>query len=130
LPYDPVGRPYRSFRGLLDHLATLTRDQVRFAGATASVPMLTEPTSTQRQAFELIGTAIPLTLNQQQGIGDGFRGMGDRRPRQGAMAWPTERRAARVSARAMLLSAAPGSRLLAVALISVSPSTTTLAHKT
>jgi hypothetical protein len=28
----------------------------------ATVPMLTEPTSTQRQAFELIGTAIPLTL--------------------------------------------------------------------
>jgi len=24
--------------------------------------MLTEPTSAQRQAFELIGTAIPLTL--------------------------------------------------------------------
>ena len=59
--HDPAGRPYHSFRGLLDHLATLTRNQVRFAGATATVPMLTEPTSTQRQAFELIGTAIPLT---------------------------------------------------------------------
>jgi len=60
--HDPAGRPYRSFRGLLDHLATLTRNQVRFAGTTATVPMLAEPTSTQRQAFELIGTAIPLTL--------------------------------------------------------------------
>jgi hypothetical protein len=60
--HDPAGRPYRSFRGLLDHLATLTRNQVRFASATATVPMLAEPTSTQRQAFELIGTAIPLTL--------------------------------------------------------------------
>ena len=60
--HDPAGRPYRSFRGLLDHLATLTRSQVRFAGAAATVPMLAEPTSTQRQAFELIGTAIPLTL--------------------------------------------------------------------
>jgi hypothetical protein len=60
--HDPAGRPYRSFRGLLEHLATLTRNQVRFAGATATVPMLAEPTSTQRQAFELIGTAIPLTL--------------------------------------------------------------------
>ena len=59
--HDPAGRPYHSFRGLLDHLATLTRNQVRFAGATATVPMLTEPTSTQRQAFQLIGTAIPLT---------------------------------------------------------------------
>ena len=56
------GRPYRSFRALLDHLATLTRNQVRFAGTRVTVPMLTEPTSTQRQAFELLGTAIPLTL--------------------------------------------------------------------
>jgi hypothetical protein len=40
----------------------LTRNQVRFAGTTATVPMLAEPTSTQRQAFELIDTAIPLTL--------------------------------------------------------------------
>ena len=56
------GSPYRSFRGLLEHLATLTRNQVRFAGTTATVPMLAEPTSTQRQAFELIDTAIPLTL--------------------------------------------------------------------
>jgi hypothetical protein len=38
----------------------LTRNQVRFAGAQATVPMLTEPTSTQREAFRLLGT--PLTL--------------------------------------------------------------------
>jgi transposase len=60
--HDSAGRPYRSFRGLLEHLATLTRNQVRFAGATATVPMLAEPTSTQREAFELIGAPIPLTL--------------------------------------------------------------------
>ena len=60
--HDPAGQPYRSFRGLLEHLATLTRNQVRFAGTTATVPMLTEPTSTRRQAFDLIDTAIPLTL--------------------------------------------------------------------
>jgi hypothetical protein len=59
---DPAGRPYRSFRGLIEHLATLTRNQVRFAGATATVPMLAEPTSAQRQAFDLIGAPIPLTL--------------------------------------------------------------------
>jgi hypothetical protein len=59
---DPAGQPYRSFRGLLGHLATLTRNQVRFAGTTATVPMLAEPTSAQRQAFDLIGTPIPLTL--------------------------------------------------------------------
>ncbi|MGH3158669.1 MAG: IS1634 family transposase, partial [Streptosporangiaceae bacterium] len=60
--HDQDGRPYRSFRGLLAHLATLTRNELRFAGTPAAVPVLTEPTSQQRQAFELIGAAIPLTL--------------------------------------------------------------------
>jgi hypothetical protein len=60
--HDQTGRPYRSFRGLIDHLGTLTRNQVRFAGTHATVPMLAEPTSTQREAFELIGAPIPLTL--------------------------------------------------------------------
>jgi Transposase DDE domain len=60
--HDPAGRPYRSFRGLLEHLATLTRNQVRFTGTRATVPVLTEPTSAQREAFELIGAPIPLTL--------------------------------------------------------------------
>src|SRR6266498_3503948 len=60
--HDPAGRPYRSFRALLDHLATLTRNQVRYTGTQVTIPMLTEPTSTQRQAFHLISAAIPLTL--------------------------------------------------------------------
>ncbi len=60
--YDPAGRPYHSFRGLLEHLATLTRNQVRFAGTQAAIPMLADPTSTQREAFELIGVPIPLTM--------------------------------------------------------------------
>jgi len=60
--HDAAGRPYYSFRGLLEHLATLTRNQVRFAGTRATVPVLAEPTSTQREAFELIGVPIPLTL--------------------------------------------------------------------
>jgi hypothetical protein len=60
--HDPAGRPYRSFRSLLGHLATLTRNQVRYAGTDVTIAMLTEPTSTQRQAFELIGAPIPLTL--------------------------------------------------------------------
>ena len=60
--HDETARPYRSFRGLLDHLATLTRNQVRFAGTPAAVPMLAEPTSTQREAFDLIGAPIPLAL--------------------------------------------------------------------
>jgi len=60
--HDPAGQPYRSFRGLLEHLATLTRNQVRFAGTQATVPMLSEPTSAQRQAFDLIRVPIPLAL--------------------------------------------------------------------
>ena len=60
--HDPAGRPYRSFRGLLEHLATLTRNQVRYTGTQVTIAMLTEPTSTQRHAFQLIGVPIPLTL--------------------------------------------------------------------
>ncbi len=60
--HDPAGQPYYSFRGLLEHLATLTRNQVRYAGTQVTIAMLAEPTPTQRQAFELIGTPIPLTL--------------------------------------------------------------------
>jgi hypothetical protein len=59
--HDPAGQPHRSFRGLLEHLATLTRNQVRYTGTQVTIAMLAEPTSAQRQAFELIGTAIPLT---------------------------------------------------------------------
>jgi hypothetical protein len=40
----------------------LTRNQVRFTGTTVTTPMLTEPTSAQREAFDLIGAPIPLTL--------------------------------------------------------------------
>jgi hypothetical protein len=60
--HDPAGQPYRSFRSLLKHLATLTRNQVRYTGTQVTIAMLTEPTRAQRQAFELIGTPIPLTL--------------------------------------------------------------------
>jgi hypothetical protein len=59
--HDAAGNPLRSFRGLLDHLATLTRNQVKFHLTRTEVPMLTDPTPDQRRAFELIGTAIPLT---------------------------------------------------------------------
>ena len=59
---DAAGQPYCSFRGLLEHLATLIRNQGRFAGATATVPMLAEPTSAQREAFYLIGVPAPLIL--------------------------------------------------------------------
>ncbi len=61
--HDENGRPYRSFRGLLAHLATLTRNQVRFGGTGTEIPVLAEPTSAQRQAFDLIGATIPPALN-------------------------------------------------------------------
>ena len=60
--HDPAGHPYHSFRGLLEHLATLTRNQVRYTGTQVTIAMLAEPTPAQRQAFELIGAPIPLTL--------------------------------------------------------------------
>jgi hypothetical protein len=62
--HDETGRPYRSFQGLLTHLGTLTRNDLRFAGTPATVPVLAEPTSEQHQAFELIGAPIPLTLRK------------------------------------------------------------------
>jgi hypothetical protein len=57
---DDQGRPVRSFTGVLDHLATLTRNTTRIAGTT--IDILATPTILQRQAFELIGTAIPTTI--------------------------------------------------------------------
>jgi Transposase DDE domain len=60
--HDPAGQPYYSFRGLLGHLATLTRNQVRYTGTQVCIAILAEPTSTQRQAFELLSVPVPLTL--------------------------------------------------------------------
>jgi hypothetical protein len=60
--HDQNGHPLRSFRGLLDHLGTLTRNQVRFSCTDTPVPLLAEPTDTQRRAFQLLNTTIPLTL--------------------------------------------------------------------
>ena len=59
--HDTAGNPLRSFRGLLDHLATLTRNQVQFTTTGAEVPMLAEATADQRRAFTLIDAPIPLT---------------------------------------------------------------------
>jgi hypothetical protein len=56
----PGKQPIRSFRDLIDHLATLTRDTIRVGGQP--VDKLTNPTPDQRRAFDLIGAPIPLTL--------------------------------------------------------------------
>jgi Transposase DDE domain len=54
--------PARSYQDLLAHLATLTRNRVRFTGADATADMLAEATATQRRAFELLDATIPLSI--------------------------------------------------------------------
>jgi Transposase DDE domain len=58
------GTPTHSFPTLLEHLATLTRNQVHFTGQPHPVTteLLAAPTPTQRRAFDLIGAPIPLAL--------------------------------------------------------------------
>ncbi|MFN2506944.1 MAG: IS1634 family transposase [Acidimicrobiales bacterium] len=52
-----------SFASLLDHLATLTRDEIVFTGSSgARVHKLANATAAQRKAFELIGSTVPMTL--------------------------------------------------------------------
>jgi hypothetical protein len=56
--------PARSFTSLLDHLATLTRNEIRFLAVEGNpvIDQLALPTPTQRRAFELLAQPIPLTL--------------------------------------------------------------------
>jgi hypothetical protein len=60
--HDEHNHPLRSFRGLLTHLATLPRNDLRYGDTGPLIPTLTIPTDTQRHAFEILGTPIPLTL--------------------------------------------------------------------
>ena len=55
-----TGQPARSFRDLLDHLATLTRDTIMIGGH--QIENITTATHAQRDTFELLGTPIPITL--------------------------------------------------------------------
>jgi Transposase DDE domain len=57
---DDHGIPLHSFRGLLDHLATLTRNTITLGNHTFD--KISQPTPTQHRAFQLLGTPIPLTL--------------------------------------------------------------------
>ena len=50
-----------NFSTLLNHLATLTRNTIVFAGG-ARIDKLALPTPLQRRAFELIGTPIPTKI--------------------------------------------------------------------
>jgi Transposase DDE domain len=55
-----TGQPARSFRDLLDHLATLTRQSIMIGGH--QIEKITTPTPAQREAFSLLGAPIPITL--------------------------------------------------------------------
>jgi DDE family transposase len=59
---DQTGQPIRSFRTLLDHLGTLTRNDIQYGTDGPLVPTLAVPTGTQRRSFELLDTTIPLKL--------------------------------------------------------------------
>ena len=59
---DADGNPLHSFQGLLKHLATLTRNKIRYHHTDVEIDKLTDPTGTQRRAFDLINTTIPLTI--------------------------------------------------------------------
>jgi hypothetical protein len=60
----PDGHEARSFRDLLDHLGTLTRNTVTvtIAEHATRFEQLTVPTRTQQRAFELLDAPIPLEL--------------------------------------------------------------------
>jgi hypothetical protein len=60
---DTDNRPVRSFRALLDHLSTLTRNDIAYGTTDGPVvPTLTQPTDTQRRAFALLEVPIALHL--------------------------------------------------------------------
>jgi hypothetical protein len=61
---DEHDQPVRSFRGVLAHLATLTRNDIRYGTTERApvIPTLALPTPTQRRAFELLDQPIPATL--------------------------------------------------------------------
>jgi len=51
------GQPVHSFRTLLQDLANLTRNSVRFGDARPTT-ILSRPTQTQNRAFDLLGLKI------------------------------------------------------------------------
>lgn len=59
---DEHGQPVRSFRALLEHLGTLTRNDIQYGTQGPVVPTLAVPTPTQRRAFELLDQPLPATL--------------------------------------------------------------------
>ena len=62
---DDHNQPLHDFRGLLTHLATLTRNDIRYGTNGPTIPTLSEPTPLQRRAFTLLDTPIPLHLTRK-----------------------------------------------------------------
>src|ERR1700737_3688722 len=60
--HDADGNPVRTFGDLLAHLATLTRDRIRYHDTDIEIDKLTDPTPQQRRAFDLLNTPIPLPI--------------------------------------------------------------------
>ncbi|MGA3253441.1 MAG: IS1634 family transposase [Mycobacterium sp.] len=58
----PDGHTARSYQSLLAHLATLTRNDIRYGTDGPIVATLSTPTDTQRRVFDLLAAPIPLTL--------------------------------------------------------------------
>ncbi len=59
---QPDRTALRPFQGLLDHVATLTRNTNQVAGTDVTFDQLTMPTRVQAKAFELLGIPIPLRI--------------------------------------------------------------------
>ena len=60
----PENNTVHNFSTLLNHLATLTRNTIVFAGG-ARIDKLAQPTPLQHRAFELIGTPIPTKIGNK-----------------------------------------------------------------
>ena len=58
-----TGLPLHTCQDLLNHLATLTRNDIRYGSNAPVIPTLAEPTPVQRRVFDLLGTPVPTTLN-------------------------------------------------------------------
>lgn len=56
----PAGEPADRFRGLLAHLATLTKNTIQPVGDLPSFDRLTVPTPLQQKGFDLLGGSIPV----------------------------------------------------------------------
>jgi Transposase DDE domain len=56
----PDGQTVHSFRGLLDHLTTLTKNTIQPKGDLPAFDRLTVPTELQKKAFDLLGVPIPV----------------------------------------------------------------------